>query len=368
MDVHQLPAELLSVDEYELAARHRLPADVWDYLAGGAGSEATLTANRAALRRWALRPRFLVDVSACDPSTTLLGARLAAPIGVAPMAFHRLAHQDGEVATARAAGEAGVLYVASLFASRSIEDIAAAASGPLWLQLYWLRRREVMLDLIRRAEAAGFGALVLTVDTPRVGRRLRDIRNGFAVPAGVAAVNIAPDVMAAVHDGRPEGSAVQRHSREQFDPAVRWRDLAWLRAHTSLPVVLKGLLTAEDARLAVAHGAAAVIVSNHGGRQLDQAVSTLDALPEVVEAVDGECPVLVDGGFRTGADVLTALALGARAVLLGRPVLWGLACQGDTGAHAVLRIVAEELADAMVLSGRPRLADVDSSLVRLVQS
>ncbi|HKT05781.1 MAG TPA: alpha-hydroxy acid oxidase, partial [Rugosimonospora sp.] len=322
--------------------------------------------NRAALARRALRPRFLVDVSTCDLSGTLLGARLAAPLGVAPMAYHRLVHPDGEVATARAAGAAGALLVVSPFASRSIEDIAAAASGPVWLQLYWLHRREALVDLVARAEAAGYGAIVLTVDTPRVGRRLRDIRHGFALPDGVAAVNLPAEVMATAHQHAGGGSALQRHSREQFDPSLSWTDLAWLRGRTSLPLVLKGLVTAEDARLAVAHGADAVIVSNHGGRQLDHAVSTVDALPEVVAAVAGACPVLVDGGFRTGTEVLVALALGARAVLLGRPVLWGLACAGADGAGAVLRTVVEELEDAMVLSGRPRLADVDSSLVRSV--
>jgi 4-hydroxymandelate oxidase len=365
VDSNHLPVEPLSVDGYETAARHRLPADVWDYVAGGAGTESTLSANRAALRRRALRPRFLVDVSTCDPSVTVLGARLAAPLGVAPIAYHRLVHPDGEVATARAAGQAGALFVVSPFASRSIEDIAAASSGPLWLQLYWLRRREVMVDLIRRAEAAGYGAIVLTVDTPRLGRRLRDVRNGFAVPPGIAAVNIGQDVMATAHDRAAGGSALERHSREQFDPTLSWSDLAWLRGQTGLPLLLKGILTAEDARLAVAHGAAGVIVSNHGGRQLDQAVSTIDALPEVAEAVSGECPVLVDGGFRTGTEVLIAIALGATVVLLGRPVLWGLACHGERGAHAVLRTVADELADAMTLSGRPRLAHVDSSMVRL---
>jgi 4-hydroxymandelate oxidase len=354
---------LLTTADYERAARSRLPADVWDYLAGGSGAEVTLAGNRAAFDRLALRPRVLVDVSRCELAVELLGSRLAAPIGVAPMAYHRLAHPDGEVATARAAGAAGLLLVVSPFASRTVAEIAAAARGPLWIQLYWLRQREALVDLLARAEAAGFRAVVLTVDTPRVGRRLRDLRNGFGLPDGVVAANIDPAVMAGTDRGRPGESAIERHSREQFDPSLSWRDLAWLRERTRLPVVLKGVVTAEDARLAAQHGVAGVIVSNHGGRQLDGAVASLDALPEVVEAVAGQCPVLLDGGVRTGADVVKALALGARAVLVGRPVLWGLAHAGADGARAVLELLVTELEQVLALAGRPRAADVDRSLV-----
>lgn len=351
-----------SLDDFEVAARARLAPEVWDYLAGGSGAEATLAANLAAFDRLLLRPRVLVNVSRCDPVTELFGTGLPAPIGIAPMAYHRLAHPDGEVATAAAAG--GLPFVVSIFASRLLAEIAAAATGPLWLQLYWLRERRVLVELIRQAEELGFGAIVLTADTPRVGRRLRDLRNGFAVPAGIAAVNVDPAVMASAGQARPGESAIERHSREQFDQAVGWADLGWLREQTSLPVVLKGVLTAEDARLAVTHGVSAVVVSNHGGRQLDGAPASLDVLPEVVDAVAGDCPVLMDGGVRGGTDVLKALALGARAVLVGRPVLWGLACGGAGGASEVLRLLTTELSGAMALCGRPRLADVDASLVR----
>jgi 4-hydroxymandelate oxidase len=354
---------LLTVAEYEAAARDRLPTSVWDYIAGGSGQELTLAANRHAFARLALRPRFLVDVSRPSTTTELLGARLSAPIGVAPVAYHQLAHPEGEVATARAAE----LLVVSVFASRTLEEIAAAAAGQVWLQLYWFRRREVVTGLIRRAEAAGYRALVLTVDTPRVGRRLRDVRRGFAVPAGIVAANVDAAVMARSHEAVDGESALVRHSREQFDPSLGWADLAWLCRQTDLPVLVKGVLTGADAALAMAHGAAGVVVSNHGGRQLDGAVASVDAVAEVAAAVGGRGPVLLDGGVRTGVDVLRALALGASAVLVGRPALWGLAVDGEPGARAVLDILAAEMEEAMVLSGRPRLSDVDLSLLAGVQ-
>lgn len=353
----------LTADEYEAAARSVLPAGVWDYLAGGSGAELTLAANRATFNRLAFRPRMLVDVSRCERGLELLGARLAAPIGVAPMAYQRLAHPDGEVATARAAGATGLLVVVSPFASRTIEEIAASAGGPLWLQLYWLRQRGAIVDLIERAEAAGYRAIVLTVDTPVLGRRLRDMRNGFALPPGVVAANVDPSVMAGTHLARAGESAMARHAGERHDPTLSWRDLAWLRERTRLPLVLKGVLTAEDAGLAVAHGADAVVVSNHGGRQLDGAVASLEALPEVVEAVAGRFPVLLDGGVRSGADVVKALALGARAVLVGRPVLWGLVTGGAAGAQAVLELLIAELDQVLALCGRPRLTDLDPTVV-----
>jgi 4-hydroxymandelate oxidase len=357
--------EPLQVEDYAAAAEAALPADVWGYIQGGGGSEWTVAANRAAFGRVLLRPRVLVDVSTCDLATTVLGARLAAPLGVAPMAYHRLAHDDGEVASAAAAGATGLLMTVSIFASRTLEDIAAATAGPLWLQLYWLRQREVLVDLVQRAEAAGYGALVLTVDTPRVARRLRDIRSAFAVPPQLGAVNVAAPVMAASRGRSPGSSAIQRHSLEHFDPTITWADLPWLRERTRLPLVLKGILTGPDARRAVDAGVDGIVVSNHGGRQLDGVPASLAALPEVVAAVPERVPVLLDGGVRSGIDAFKALALGAKAVLVGRPVLWGLAHSGATGATAVLRLLTEELSECMVLAGRPAIADLDASAVQL---
>lgn len=353
----------LALADFEARARARTPADIWDFIQGGSGGEHTLAANLAQFRTHALRPRVLVDVSHCDPTLKLLGAELPAPIGIAPMAYHRLVDQQGETATARAAGRTGTLLVAGIFASRTLEDIAAAATGPLWLQLYWLRRREVLAGLVERAEAAGYRALVLTVDAPWVGRRLRDQRRGFAIPAQVRAVNLDPELMATGHRAAVGVSGVEAHSREQFDPSLTWADLAWLRERTRLPLVLKGILTAEDARLAVEHGVDAVVVSNHGGRQLDGAVTSLRALPEVVAALPPDLPALLDGGVRTGTDIAVALALGARAVLVGRPVLWGLAADGEDGVAQVLDLLRSELLHTMGLLGRPTLAGLDATVL-----
>ncbi|WP_416873823.1 alpha-hydroxy acid oxidase [Kitasatospora sp. SC0581] len=358
-----MPVGLLTLAGIERAAHAQLPPEIWDFIEGGSGAERTLTANREMFGRHALRPRTLVDVSACDPALTLLGAPLRLPLGIAPMAYHRLVDPEGETATARAAGRAGALLVAGMFASRTLEEIAAAAIGPLWLQLYWLRERAVLAALVERAEAAGYGALVLTVDAPRIGRRLRDLRNGFAVPSAVRAVNLDQALTAASHRATAGRSGIAEHAREQFDPALSWTDLAWLRERTRLPLVLKGILTAEDARLAVEHGVDAVLVSNHGGRQLDGAMPALAALPEVVDAVPAELPVLFDGGVRSGTDLVIALALGARAVLVGRPALWGLATDGEAGVHRVLDLLREELEHTMALLGRPRLADLDRTVL-----
>ncbi|MGW4807161.1 alpha-hydroxy acid oxidase [Kitasatospora sp. NPDC004272] len=353
----------LELADFERAARGRLPAELWDFVQGGSGAERTLAANRDAYARRRLRPRTMVDVSATDQGLTLLGSPLSTPVGIAPMAYHRLFHPEGEVATARAAGRAGALMVAGIFASRTLESIAEAATGPLWLQLYWLRHRDALAAVVERAEAAGYRALVLTVDAPRIGRRLRDARNGFAIPAHVRAVNLDPALMAASHRADEGSSGLADHAREQFDPTLTWSDLAWLRERSSLPIVLKGILTAEDARLAAEHGVDAVVVSNHGGRQLDGAPASLDALPEVAAAVPPSLPVLLDGGVRTGTDVALAVALGARAVLIGRPVLWGLAVDGEHGVARVLDLLKAELDDTLALLGRPRLTDLDRTVL-----
>jgi 4-hydroxymandelate oxidase len=355
-------------DEGDLAAvaataRALLPPDVYGFLAGGSGAERTLRANRAAFDRVALRPRVLVDVAEISLRTSLFGVDWPVPIGVAPMAYHRLAHPDGEVASAAAAGAIGAGFVSSIFASRTFAEIAAATPGPRWQQLYWLRNRNAFAEVVARAEESGAGALVLTVDAPRVASRPRDLGSSFTLPDDVRAVNVDPAVMGSAHAVEAGKSAIQQHSAERFDPSITWSDLPWLRARTSLPLLLKGILTAEDARLAVEHGVDGLLVSNHGGRQLDAAVPSLDALPEIVDAVPSSVPVVLDGGIRRGSDVFVALALGASAVLVGRPVLWGLAAGGQEGVTDVLRLLRDQLEECMLLAGRPTIAGLGRDAV-----
>lgn len=352
----------LNLAEYEAAARERLPRMVYDYYAGGADDEVTLRGNRAAYERLLLRPRVLVDVGHVDTSLELLGEPLQTPVLLAPTAFQRLAQSDGELATARAAHAVGArMVVAGTLCTTALERIAKATPDPLWFQVYVFRDRDLTRALVERAVAAGYRALVLTVTFPVVGNRERDARNGFTLPPGVEMANFDGLLQSRFPGAR--GSGLAAFVGEQFDPSLTWEAVDWLRAEYPLPVLVKGVVTPEDARLAVEHGAAGVIVSNHGGRQLDTAEPTLLALPRVVEAVGGRVPVLVDGGVRRGTDVVKALALGARAVLIGRPYLWGLAVGGQAGVERVMWLLRDELERAMALLGRPRLADLDRGVL-----
>ncbi|MFY0572813.1 alpha-hydroxy acid oxidase [Archangium lansingense] len=334
---------MLPYEALEALARERLPSAVFDYIAGGSGDEATLADNTAAWARLRLRPRVLRDVSSVDTSTELLGAPLSSPILVAPTAFHSLVHPDAELATARGTREAGSLLVLSSRSSRRLEDVASAA-GPWWFQVYVFRDRGLTRALVQRAAAAGARALVLTGDTPYVGRKRRN--------RGDSALPLSDEDFLANLEG-----LTHRALAEQA-PDVTFQDIARLREDSGLPVLVKGVLRADDARECLLHGAAGLIVSNHGGRQLDGALATADALPEVVEATQGRVPVLVDGGVRSGRDVLRALALGARAVLLGRPVLWGLATGGADGVRQVLDALREDTAHVLALAGLPCLSAV----------
>lgn len=339
--------EPVNIREYEARAKASMDPAAWDFYYGGSDDEVTLRANRTAFERIRLRPRMLVDVSVCDLRTTVQGSAVSMPILVAPTAFHCLAHPEGECATAEAAGAADTLMVASTVSNRSLEEIAATASGPLWFQLYIGGGYQISEALVKRAEAAGYRAIVLTVDVPRLSRRERDIRNNFSLPSHLREANFPADMLT------PKRSI------------LTWDIIPWLRTITSLPLLLKGILTAEDAQLAIEHNIDGIVVSNHGGRQLDTTVPSIEALPEVVEAVSGRCEVYLDGGIRRGTDVLKALALGARAVLVGRPILWGLAANGTIGVRHVLEMLREELELAMILSGRPTLTSIDRSLVGL---
>ncbi len=341
-----------SLDGYEEAARTTLPRAVYDYYAGGAEDEVTLRGNRAAFERYYLRPRVMVDVSQIDASVELFGQRLAFPVALAPAAFQRLANPDGELATVRAARAAGTLLVASTLSNYSVDEIAAAAPGPLWLLLYVFRDRGLTRELVERAERAGCGAICLTVTVPVQGNRERDLRNQFRLPAGIEMANFLGLRQARFPDG-VSGSALNAFISREFDPTLTWESVGWLRSITSLPIVLKGVATPEDARLSVEHGASGIIVSNHGGRQLDGAEPTLYALPRVADAVGGRIPVLMDGGVRRGTDVVKALCLGARAVLIARPFLWGLAVGGQQGVEQVLSLLRAEVERTLALLGRP---------------
>ena len=343
------------VEDFERAAALSLPDGSLGYYAGGAGDELTLRANREAWGRHALRPRMLVDVGQVDPSTTVLGSPVSFPAIVAPTALHRLATARGELATAEASAQAGTLMTLSTLATIGPAELAAAAPpAPRWFQLYLTREPSLNEALIGAAADSGYSAIVLTVDAPRPGLRERDLHTGFRVPQGVD----MPAVSSAL--GRSEGVTVEEFF-SIVDPTVTWERFAQMAASSPLPVVVKGILTAEDAALACEHGAAGVIVSNHGGRQLDGVQATAFALPEVVAAVDGRVEVLVDGGIRRGRDILVALALGARAVLVGRPVLWGLAVGGRAGALQVLERLRFEFETDLALLGCRTPADVQPS-------
>ncbi|MBF6599178.1 MAG: alpha-hydroxy-acid oxidizing protein [Dehalococcoidia bacterium] len=332
----------LNLRDFEAVARERLGPGAYAYYAAASLDEVTLRENELAFARRRLRPRVLVDVSALDTATTLLGTPVAVPFGVAPTAVHALAHADGECATARAAAAAGAMFCASTMSSRSLEEIAQACDGPRWFQLYPQDNAGPRTEaLVRRAAAAGYSAIVLTVDLAAPARREPELRLGW------------------MFSEQPSGNLASAVGADDVPPMrFSWRDLAWLRGVSPLPVVLKGIMTAEDGRLAVDHGAAAVWVSNHGGRQLDRVPASIDVLEEVVAAVAGRAEVYLDGGVRRGTDVVTALALGARAVFVGRPMIYALAAAAEAGVALALQLLADETRNAMALLGTPDVPSI----------
>jgi 4-hydroxymandelate oxidase len=351
-----------NLSELEALARAVLPPNAYDYYASGANDEITLRENRSAFERIAVHPRMLVDVSVRDMRTTVLGQPVSMPILIAPMAFQALAYPDGEVATTKAAGAAKTLLILSTLATTSIEEALAVASGPVWFQLYVFKDREITASLVKRAEVAGCKAIVLTVDVPLIGKRERDIRSRFTLPEHLTAKNLWPDGLQRLPES-VSGSGINPYIASLFDPSLTWKDVEWLCGLTKLPVLVKGILRADDARRAVNHGVSGLVVSNHGARQLDTAPATISVLPEIIDAVAGAVEVFMDGGVRRGTDVLKALAYGARAVLVGRPILWGLAVEGETGVKSVLEMLRQELDLAMGLAGCPRLTDISRDLI-----
>ena len=341
----------INLSDYEKLAEELIEPGAWGYYQGGSDDEVTLRECRAAFERIKLRPRMLVDVRSIDMHTTVLGTPISLPVLVAPTAYHCLAHPEGECATAQGTGRSDTIMIASSFANRTLEEIAEVATAPLWFQLYSYRDLQATAKVVKRAEAAGYRAIALTADLPRLGNRERDIRSKFVLPSHLFIANYK-DV----------------EKDDDYIPVptyLTWDAIEWLHSLTTLPIVVKGLLTAEDALIALERGVDAIVVSNHGGRQLDGAIPSIEALPEIIEAVNGRCEVYVDGGIRRGTDILKALALGARAVLVGRPAIWGLAVNGADGVHSVLEILRTELELAMALSGCPSLERITRSLVRM---
>lgn len=373
-----------SVADYRRLARRRLPRGVFDYVDGGAEDELSLRRNREAFRRLEFRPRVLCDVSAVDTSTTLLGRRLPVPVVLAPTGFTRIATSGGELDVARAAARAGLPYALSTMATRSIEEVAGVSGGPKWFQVYVWRDRGLVKDMLARAAAAGFEAIVLTVDTAVLGRRERDVRNGFTLPPKIGLgtlidgalhprwtwdfVRAEPITFAnvtgtTVADGS-SAVTLADYINGQFDPSLSWRDLDWLRAEWDGPIVLKGVQTVDDAMLAASAGIEAIALSNHGGRQLDGAPPPLELVSEVADAVADRAEVICDGGVRRGSDIVKAIALGARACMIGRAYLYGLAAAGERGVDGVLSILAADVRRTMALSGHKSVAELGRHLVR----
>ncbi len=337
--------------DFERLAEAVLPPDVWDYFAGGSGTETTLAANRTDLERVAVVPRMLAGAEV-STKTRLLRSDVTMPVGVAPMAYQRLAHPSGEVGLATAAAGAGVPYTISTMSTTTIEEIAKSGAE-LWFQLYWQRDQSTVEQLVDRAVQAGCTALMVTVDVPVLGPRYRDARNAFALPPGITTVNLAVPEAPAAHTKQAGRSALASHSAEVFAPVLGWQQIEWLRERLEIPLLVKGILDPRDARIALETGVDGIVVSNHGGRQLDGSVSAIAALPAMVDAVGNDLELLLDSGVRSGTDVLRALALGATGVLVGRPLLYALAADGTDGARLGLSMLQTEIADALNLAGCP---------------
>ncbi|MFB6226947.1 MAG: alpha-hydroxy acid oxidase [bacterium] len=363
MSVSEVPS-FENLRQLKTMARDQVSNAAFDYVAGGAGDERTLESNRRAYENWELIHRVLRDVSDCDASTEVLGTEVEFPALVAPTAFHCLMHEDGETATVQGAHQAGTLFTASTLATKSLEDIAEASEGPRWYQLYIYRDRSLTKSLVQRAEEAGYSALVLTVDSPVWGRRERDIRNGFSLPDDLGLANFRELEQEDLPDAESGENGLAEYVSQQLDPSLTWDDVQWLNELTELPLLIKGVVDPGDAREALRHGCAGVVVSNHGGRQLDAGIPTLEALPDVVEAVGDEGEVYLDGGIRRGTDVLIALALGARAVLVGRPVLWSLAVGGTSGVDRALTLLKDEIENGLALCGLRSVDDISADRVR----
>ncbi len=342
----------INLFEFETAAKERLRKEDYDYIAGGAMDEISVNRNHRAFQSWALRPRVLRDVHSVDLSTTVLGTKIDLPVLIAPCAGQKKAHADGEIAAGRAAAARGTIYAVSANAAFTFEKLAKEITGHLWLQMYLFRDREMTREWLRRAKASGYEAVCLTLDSQFRSKRERNIRNNYRNDRGV---NFPPV--------DPQTAAKQSRPGEGPDPRGTWGDLEWIRGETALPIIAKGVMTGEDVEQCVKAGVNAIVISNHGGRHVDNTLATIEVLPEAVAAADGKLQVLLDGGIRRGADVVKAIALGAKAVLIGRPLFWGLAVDGERGVIRVLDILREEIEITMAKCGRTNIASIDSTVV-----
>jgi 4-hydroxymandelate oxidase len=352
--------EAVCLSDFEAVARQHLSPMAYEYISGGAGSEVTLKWNEEAFQKIRLRPKVLVDVSHIDTAINLFGQVMPFPILLAPAAYHCLVHPEGELATARGAGAAGATFVVSTMATTSVEEIAAVSTAPLWFQLYVQPDRGFTYSLIQRAEDAGCRALCVTVDTPVIGTRNREMRLKFALPEGMGRPNLSGLQITAETIHRPREGEIYA---SVFDPKLSWKDIEWILSFARVPVVLKGVINPDDAEIAVKSGVSGIIVSNHGARNLDTSPATIDALPQVAERVAGQLPILMDGGIRRGTDVLKALALGANAVLIGRSYLYGLGAAGAEGVTRVINILRAEFEMSMALTGKTSIAAIDTSVL-----
>jgi 4-hydroxymandelate oxidase len=356
------PTVPINLFEYEHLAKTLLAPEDYDYIAGGATDELTLQRTRRVFDSIALRPRILKNINKIDLSTKILGSAVSFPVLAAPAGGHRKAHADGELATAKSVGSMGTLMLVSAHSSYPLEEIAEVANGPIWLQMYLYKDRNLTKEWVRKAEYVGCKAICLTVDAnapPKRERVLRRMFVGDISSSGSNFTRVNPEFLVKPH----QGVVVPQTSRVLADRGATWDDIDWIKGQTSLPIVLKGIMTGEDAVLAAEHGVDGIIVSNHGARNLDTTLATIEVLPEVVDAVGGALEVLLDGGIRRGTDVIKAIALGAKAVLIGRPIFWGLAVDGETGLSRLLSILYEEIEGSMALCGRTDIAGIDSTLI-----
>jgi 4-hydroxymandelate oxidase len=354
--------QFFNLQELEALASKQLTKNAFDYYASGANDELTLHKNHTAFERIELANRVLVDVNRRDASTTVLGYPVSFPVILAPTAFHKMACPEGEVAAVRAASDARSLMILSSLSNTDVEEVVEAARCPVFFQLYIYKDRQVTEALVHRVEKAGCKAIVVTVDAPFFGKREKDVRNRFALPEGLYVKNLLPAGYGNV-DKQSAESGLTTYSEALFDQSFSWKDIAWLRSITTLPIVIKGIIRVDDALRARDHGASAIVVSNHGGRQLDTAPASIDALPPIAQALQGSLEIWMDGGVRRGTDIIKALALGAKTVCIGRPILWGLALEGSAGAAAVLEFLRREFDLAMALTGCPDVGSITPDLI-----